>query len=157
MKHPMRFLLPVAAALLLSLECAPVHAANSCSVSATGVSFGNYNPAVTSPTTSTGTISVTCTITAADTITIALSTGSSGSYTARTMLSGTNTLTYNLYLDSAHTEIWGNGMSGTSEESFTIAAGGGGGSFATVHGEIPAQQNPFPGSYSDTITVTVNF
>lgn len=157
MKHPMRFLLPVAAALLLSLECAPVHAVNSCSVSATSVSFGNYNPAATAATTSTGTVTVTCTITTADTITIALSTGSSGSYTPRTMLSGTNTLAYNLYLDTAHTEIWGNGMSGTSEDSFTLPAGAGGGSLATVHGEIPAQQNPFPGTYSDTITVTVTY
>jgi spore coat protein U-like protein len=156
----MRFLLPVAAALLLSLECAPVHAANSCSVSATSVSFGNYNPAATSPTTSTGTIGVNCLISTSDTITVALSTGLSGSYTARTMLSGTNTLTYNLYLNSARTEIWGNGTGGTSEFSDTIAGGtgGGGGGFATtVFGEIPAQQNPFPGSYSDTITVTVNF
>ncbi len=153
----MRFLLPVTAALLLSLKCAPVHALSlGCSASATGVSFGTYNPEATLPTYSNGSIVVSCSLTLLDTITVALSTGSSGSYTARTMLSGTNTLTYNLYLDHAHTEIWGNGTGGTSEYSTTVLVGAGAVTIA-AYGEIPAQQNPIPGSYTYTITVTVNY
>lgn len=57
---------------------------------------------------------------------------------------------------TGHTEIWGNGTGGTSENSFTIPAGPEGTS-TPVFGETPAQQTPFPGSYTDTIMVTVTF
>lgn len=45
---------------------------------------------------------------------VTLSTGISGTYAARTMVSGPNTLTYNMYVDTARTQIWGDGSPGTS-------------------------------------------
>src|ERR1700752_3006161 len=97
-------------ALLLALLPGVAEAAATCSVSATSVVFGAFNPfgpAVTS----TGTISVTCSGgTASSPYTIALSTGS-GTYAQRYMNS---TLKYNLYTSSAYTTVWGDGTGGSS-------------------------------------------
>lgn len=146
--------------------------AASCSVSATGVAFGAYNHLSGSPLDSTGTVTVQCTgggLLSAKNVsyTIQLNAGSSGSFSPRKLASGANLLDYNLYRNSARTTIWGNGSGGTS----TV-----GGSFTlgncvlfllcsdetesrnhTVYGRIPASQNVPAGSYSDTITVTVNY
>src|ERR1700716_462215 len=101
---PTRALLAAMAVLLSPLA----HAlAITCSVSATNVSFGVYNPLSVTGLSSTGSVTATCLNVLTPTpITIALSTGSSGSYAARRMQSGANTLTYNLYLDAAQTQIW---------------------------------------------------
>jgi spore coat protein U-like protein len=133
----------------------------SCSVSATGVSFGTYNPVSPSALASTGSVTVSCSANGSgtDAATIALSTGSSGTYAARTMQSGTSTLSYNLYDNAAETMIWGNGNGASVIYNFTISIQGSGTyqTTATVYGLIPAGQNVAPGSYTDTITVTVSY
>jgi spore coat protein U-like protein len=142
--------------------CAPAHAAvTSCTVTATSVAFGTYTPLTPAPLTSTGTISLICTVTTRkNTVTIDLSTGASNSFAPRTLTSAANSLNYNLYLDAALTQIWGNGTGSSLEDSFTITRTRGTNqtsATATVFGAVAALQDPFPGSYSDTITVTVNF
>src|SRR5689334_22391696 len=93
----------VFAALFLALA-APRAAEAACTISAgAAVSFGNYDWTVATPTDTVGTMTYTCTTTAL----VFLSTGSSGSYTTRTMLSGANVLNYNLYTDAARTQVWG--------------------------------------------------
>jgi spore coat protein U-like protein len=151
----------VAAALLLAVAGPPARAVilGTCTVSAVGVSFGNYNPVATTALTSTGQVTVNCStafVFGTTAITIDLSTGASNTYTARTMLSGTNTLTYNLYQNAADTVIWGNGTGGSSAYDGNIT-GAQPTLQVTVYGQIPALQNPVPGSYTDTITVTVNY
>jgi spore coat protein U-like protein len=87
--------------------------------------------------------------------TVALSTGN-GSYTQREMKSGSHILDYNIYTNSGHTTIWGNGSSGNSTNSGSFTASGGNTSF-TAYGEVPAQAGPASGSYTDSITVTVTY
>lgn len=151
------------AALVALIACGfvatPARAAitGTCTASATGVSFGTYNLLSATPLTSTGTVTVNCSgatkITGNNSVTVELSTGQSGTFTARSL--GAN-FGYNLYQDSAHTEIWGDGTGGSTIYTGSITNGQD--EFtATVYGEIPAQQNPAPGSYTDTITVTVNY
>lgn len=134
-------------------------AASHCSVSANNYSFGNYDPMSSLPTNVTGTnlISVTCNGNGSSTITVDLSTGSSGVYfPSRQMNSAftTDVVNYNLYTDASLTTVWGDGTGGTGNVVIPYAMGV---SNFTVYGLIPAQQNIGAGSYADTITVTVTF
>jgi spore coat protein U-like protein len=72
------------------------------------------------------------------------------------MANGTDMLSYNLYTDAGHTMIWGDGSGGTSTNSFGGLISLGSTSF-TVYGRVPKGQYPMPGSFTDTITVTVTY
>lgn len=139
-------------------------AVTSCSVSVTGVAFGVYNPLSAAPASSTGSILVNCTLLSGaavnDAISVTLTTGSSGSYAARSMTSGSSTLNYNIYFSPAYQQIWGNGTGGSYYGVATLPlspAAPTGVATGTFYGQIPAQQDVTPGSYSDTIVVTVNY
>ncbi|HEX7727175.1 MAG TPA: spore coat U domain-containing protein [Rhizomicrobium sp.] len=142
-----------ASALLL-----PVPAQALCTsfgVSATALDFGVYDPAGTAATQSTGSVTVECGIGVLPSFTIALSKGH-GSYTQRAMAGTAGMLNYNLYADAAHMTVWGDGNDGTVTQGLSglIALGS---TKYTVYGLAPAGQYPAPDTYSDLITVTVNF
>lgn len=139
--------------------CLPI--ACSCSVSATPVAFGSFNPLPGTVHNATGTVTVSCNALAGILVpyTIALSTGN-GTYASRRMLSGTRNLYYNLYSDTNHTTIWGDGTGGSSlvSGSVTLAALSSFSIPVTVYGRIVAGQNTLvPGLYTDTITVTLTY
>ena len=129
------------------------HAA-SCQVSATAVRFGNYDPLSAVPRNRVGHLTVNCH--GAGTFVAALSTGRSGSYTPRYMLSGTSTdqLDYSLYTNVARTTIWGDGTGGTQTVSQAFNNNR---TRLAVYAQVPAQQNVTPGTYTDNITATVTF
>jgi len=145
---------------LAMLFSAGAHAlVSSCTVSASGVAFGIYDPTVAIATFSSATIGVNCVVSGAtghNPVTIAFDTGSSGTFTSRTMLNGTDVLNYNLYIDAAYTLVWGDG-SGLSLTHTQFVTPGKPSFSATVYGMIPALQTPGSGTFSDTITVTVSF
>jgi spore coat protein U-like protein len=147
----------VVAAALLAAPLA-VSPARACTISATGVPFGAYNPQTAGADDGTGTVNLACP-TAVTAPVVALSTGQSGTYAARRMTSGAYNLTYNLYTSSARTTIWGNGTGGSVTQ--TLSGGtlsGGTRNFSrSIFGRIPALQNVGAGSYSDTIILTVTF
>lgn len=158
MRNPLnrRLLCPLAGMLLLSTHLYAI----DCNLSVTGVAFGTHNTISGNPTDSTGTISVTCSGAISDSVsyTLKLSAGN-GSQTNRYMLSGSNNLYYNLYVDSGYYQIWGDGTGSTSISgaSYTLTS-----TSETrnhpVYGRIPAAQISVPaGSYSDTLVVTVEF
>jgi spore coat protein U-like protein len=66
---------------------------------------------------------------------------------------GANTLSYNLYTTAANTTIWGDGTAGTvflnPDNSNGLTAPGI--TTLVVHGLIPAQALPPPGTYTDTV------
>jgi spore coat protein U-like protein len=149
----------LAAALALSPQQV-LAVGETCTAQASGVTFGIYDPFNSTPTDATGTVSVTCSgvVGVAVSYTILLSPGGSGSYAARTVTSGASTLTYNLYTSAAHAVVWGDGSAGTSTISDSYLFNGG--SITRdypVYGRILAAQNATVGTYSDTITVTVNY
>ena len=139
--------------------------AATCSVTASTLAFGTYDPLSGTPTDSTTTLNVSCTKGApsSETVnyTIALSTGS-GSYVNRTMSSGSQVMNYNLYTTNARTTVWGDGTGATvtSSNSFSLTT-----STPTrnrnhtVYGRIPAGQDVGAGGYltGTPITVTVTF
>lgn len=136
---------------------------SSCSVSATSVNFGNYNVFNPSPTDGTGTVSVTCTVLLVGLLVsyqVSLDQGSNGSYFPRKMQKtvGSGTLDYNLYIDNARQNIWGDGTSNTSVQSVSalLQVGTYNHTF-DVYGRIPAGQNVTVGTYNDVITVTIDY
>ena len=152
--------------LLTALLFAPAAdaAVSSCTVSATGPAFGNYNPMQGTSLTTTGTVTTVCVVTShRNTITISLSPGHSGNFARQmtTLFGGTTyTLSYNLFLDAANTQIWGDGTGGSVLDTVTLTRHGNNNTIttdSTVYGTILALQNPVPGAYTDTIVVSVNF
>lgn len=131
----------------------------SCTVTATGVSFGNYNPLSSSDTDSTGSVRVRCTLLAAlaGSYTIDLSTGSSGSYTQRTLRKGASNLGYNLYTNATRSQIWGDGTGGSLDVARSFFALLIVDQTTTIYARIRPAQNVSGGVYSDTITVTVTY
>jgi spore coat protein U-like protein len=126
---------------------------NDCIVGATNVAFGSSAGPLSSAISANGTISVQCTN--GDAYEVSLSSGNSGSLANREMKSvAGNLVNYQLYLDAAHTMPWGDGTSGSSA---SVGTGSGAVQSLTVYGVVPAQTSAAPGSYSDTITATINF
>jgi spore coat protein U-like protein len=153
--------LGVIAALVLP---AAAQAAVSCQVAATGPAFGIYSPTNTAATVANGTLTATCTLTGGTTTSVTLtssySTGSSGTFSSRVMLSGTSRLSYNLYYDAAYTQIRGDGTGGsqTGSASMTLTRATPTQQVeSTIYGRVTARQDVAPGTYTDTITITVTY
>ena len=122
----------------------------TCSSSVGSLAFGTYAGASRN---AQSTLSLTCSSGTA--YTIALSTGSNFSGGTRRMKSAVNQfINYALYSDSARLVPWGTGASGGS----TVGGSGTGSAQSlTIYGTAPAATVPSPGSYSDSVVVTVTY
>jgi spore coat protein U-like protein len=130
----------------------------TCSATATALPFGTYVPGA-GALTSNSTISVKCTKNTGYTIALNAGTSSGGTLAQRLMASGANRLQYNLYTSGAFTTVFGDGT-GTTQTSAGTGAGIATANTLTVFGQLPdsaTNQAAIPGSYSDTITVTVTY
>ena len=132
---------------------------NNCTISASAVAFGSYDPIVANKSADlqgTGTVTTTCTNGASVTVTLGQGSnpaqGSTDDVPLRQMASGTNKLSYFLYQDENRTTVWGN-TSGTGKSD----TGTGSASELTIYGKVPQNQNVPAGSYSDTVVATVTF
>ena len=125
----------------------------SCTInSASTLNFGSIG-VLTAAVNQTSTLQVQCTNTTPYNIGLDVGTGTGATVAVRKMTSGANTVNYSLYSDSGRTTVWGNTV-GTD----TVAATGSGASQSyTVYGRVTAQTTPAPGTYSDTVTVTVTY
>ncbi len=143
--------------VLLLLVPTTGHAA--CSVSASGVAFGTYNPLSASPAHFSGSVTYTCAAgSGSSPFTIALSSGGSGSFMGRSMSNGITSMAYQLYLDAADTMIWGDGTGGSSVYTGTADVPvSGGGAAIPVYGLIAAHLAVSPGSYTDVIVATISY
>jgi spore coat protein U-like protein len=136
-------------AVLAFLFVATPSRAATCTVSPQNLSFGLYDPLGGSASDTVSTINVTCDAETA--FEVSLGTGS-GSYAARTMTAGPDTMVYNLYIDPQRTLVWGDGMGGSN----TVGAVSADRDF-TVYARAPAGQNLRPGSYADSVSITVTY
>lgn len=159
----------ISAAALLALGMigpVPAHAATeqttftvsatvvaACAVSASNLSFGNYNPTLGTPNDNQTSLLVTCTNGAGYNVGLDVGAGSGATTAERKMTHSSNTLLYTLYRDSNRTLVWGDSVG-----SNTLASTGTGAQqTVNVYGRIAAAQAAPAGAYSDTITVTVTF
>ncbi len=123
----------------------------NCGLTATNMAFGNVG-LLTQPLSAQNQITVLCTATTP--YTLGLNNGLNGaSPGARQMANGTNLVTYAIYMDSGHSQLWGS--SGPS--SVQSSAGTGGNQYFNGYGQVPAQSTPTPGPYSDTIVATLTY
>jgi spore coat protein U-like protein len=147
-------LLILIALVIGTLYASDAHA-QACTISATSVNFGSYNVFNGSPTDSTGTVTYRCNGSAHN-ITIGLTQGASASFNQRQMQKGSESLTYNLFVDASRTNIWGDGTSGTSVYSLANPPNNTNVNL-TVYGRVTAGQDVSAGSFSDTVTAVINF
>ena len=147
------FPLLVLSALLHATPATASDSGNTCSLSIAPLIFGNYNPLDTQDTTTQTTLEIDCK--EAVDLTIALSTGQSGSYTARSMVGPHGVqLHYNLYTHHSAQTIWGDGTGNTTTYSHTNNPH----LRKAIFGILPAGQNQISaGHYEDTIVVTVTY
>lgn len=125
---------------------------SSCSASASNLVFSTTSFFATNND-ATSTINVTCTNTTP--YHVRLNGGNAGATdpAQRKMSLGANQITYGLYRDAGRTLGWG------STDGVDTASGSGTASPIphTVYGRIPPQPSQPPGTYTDTIVVTVSF
>ncbi len=127
----------------------------TCNLSTTPLDFGTLS-GLTTAQAATGQIGITCTRGA--NYVISLSNGINGglSPTSRKMVSvGSpgSVITYGIYRDAAHVQPWGQTV---GSDTFS-GVGTGLQQNVSAYGYLPAQGNPAPASYSDTVVVTVNY
>lgn len=132
--------------------------AQSCSVSATAGSFGPYDPQAVAPTDTTATVTVACqgVVVLLLPYTVTLSAGSSGTVTARSLISGSYALNYQVFSNVGRTTVWGDGTGGANGVAGSILLG-----VLTVtqtqtaYARIAASQRVAPGSYQDMLLLTI--
>jgi spore coat protein U domain-containing protein, fimbrial subunit CupE1/2/3/6 len=145
-----------AALVMLAVLACPAAAAAQCTISTTAVNFGAYDVFAAAPRDSTGSVTYNCLLPLS--VQITLTRGSSASFAPRTLTKGAETLGYNLYLNSGRSAIWGDGTGGTGIYSGTVSLFQLGTNIVvTVFGRISALQDVAGGSYTDTVTATINF
>jgi spore coat protein U-like protein len=125
---------------------------STCSVGAGSLAFGNYDPTAASNVDQAGTFQVTCT--KGTSATVGLDTGSNASGSTRRMTDGTDFLSYELFKETARTNVWGNAGAGLVA---LAAAPSNAAQTVTVYGRISGSQDVRAGSYSDTVVITVTF
>jgi spore coat protein U-like protein len=122
----------------------------TCTVTATAIAFGNYTGAINNVT---GTIRVTCANGRAYNVALSAGTSTGATVTTRKMTGPAGALlSYGLYSDAGHTVNWGN----SAATNWVTGTGNGAAQQITVYAQLPAGQYVAPGSYTDTITVTVS-
>jgi spore coat protein U-like protein len=124
-----------------------------CEVTATDLAFGTYTAQGGTPVQATTLLRTTCT--PGTTYNVGLNEGTSpgASVNQRKMVSGAQSLNYQLYSDSARSTIWGN----TTGTDTVTGVGTGLAVDHTVFGAVPAAQVVPAGDYQDTITVRIYY
>jgi len=142
----------------------------SCTITVGSLVFGVYEPTLASDINTS--VSASCSLNKTGLgvpnppVTVSLGAGGSNTALQRTMsrAGGSGTLNYNLYSSSNYQTIWGAGAVGSSTPSVTKTFSPANTQTQTlsltfdIFGRIPAQQlNVIPGTYSDTVSVLVDW
>ena len=131
---------------------------SSCIVTGGTLNFGSaIDPTSASvPIDSSTSVTVVCTATTpyAVSLNAGLNAGGASNFSARSVKNGVKTLGYQLYADSLRTTVWGDG---TSASSTVPGTGTGSNQTLTVYGRLPSVTGAIPGTYTDTVTVTVTY
>jgi spore coat protein U-like protein len=126
--------------------------ANCKITSVSDVNFGAYDVFSTAPNINgVGSLSIRCT--GGSSAIVKLSHGLSHTFAPRTLRSGSNLLSYNLYTSATRSIVWGDGTGGTS----VMSVGKNHSDNLDVFGSIPEGQDAAVGFYTDNIIVTINF
>jgi spore coat protein U-like protein len=129
-----------------------------CYVSGALLNFGNSLDPVAgaTPVDASSTLSVQCTNTTAWSVALdaGSNAGGAANFASRTLKNGASSLAYQLYLNAGRTTVWGDGTGGSSPVTGT---GTGATQSLTVYGRLPSMAGAIPGTYTDTVTVTITY
>ena len=155
-----RLVLFVAMAFAATLALARPTAAQICTASATPLTFGTYDPFASGPSDITASGAGACR--AVTPVAVAYANqldGGAGGVANRRLSSGVGTLNYQLYVDAARSQVWGDGGAGsvTVNDAYGLAALATANRSYTVYGRIQARQMVAPGAYTDVVTVLVAY
>jgi spore coat protein U-like protein len=154
------------AVALFALLAATDSMGGACSVNATSMAFGTYEPLTFAgklasvDRTADAAVTVVCTaISSGGSYTIALGPSTQGNSIVPRYLahdaSGQG-MAFNVYLDAAYSSVWGDGFTG-NVMSGTIPSGDSTSSHS-VFGKVPAGQSALmAGSYSGALTMTITY
>ena len=130
-----------------------------CEITSVGdVEFAGTDLIAKSEPTATGTIQVKCSDGQAYSVGLGAGTGADASVTERKMTraGGEETISYSLYRDASHTQVWGDTIEGTP--NVVTGTGTGASQSYTVYGKVIAPQSPpAAGTYSDSVAITVTY
>jgi spore coat protein U-like protein len=148
-------------AAILFLLSAPANGqpAPRCSLSTTGVSFGEIQFATRTNLTATGAIVISCVGNGSVDYVLSLGPGVNSQFTPRLMplLGGTgaDNLPYNLYSETALSSIWGNGFGVTTVVNGRLRLGPIGILPLPIYGRVETPRGPMAGEYVDTVIATL--
>jgi len=125
-----------------------------CTIETRPLSFGTYDPEANAELNAVAQVIYTCD-NQAKKIRIEMTTGFANQFD-RYMTAGQDHLNYNIYLDSTHHTIWGQGLYGT-DVYYENNPPNGTPVIVLAYGRIPPRQDPPPGQYFDAVTVRVLF
>jgi len=152
----MRILLAV---LAFAFFVAAPARAQSCSVSATTMSFAPYNAYSGLTVDATSMVTMTCTglLFIGVAYEVRLDGGQEANIAARKMRQGAtaNKLAYQIYLNSGYSTVWGDGVQGSSFSGTMLLGLFSRTQTRTVYGRIPASQQVNSGNYSDGPVMTI--
>jgi len=141
----------------LALTAGPVHADIQCSIgSVSPVTFPVYDVFRGVPTDAQGSVTYSCRGVGQRTVTIDLSAGGAGQFNPRQMRASSEALAYNLFLDAGGGTIWGDGTGGTARYG-PFQPPNNSPVVVPIFGRIPPGQNAAPGTYTDSVLLTLNF
>ena len=127
-----------------------------CLVNTNDVSFGIYDTFSRAPLDATGRVTVVCDGDFTFSVKLDQGQNSTGSFNPRVLRAAAaeEGLNYNLFVDSARQNIWGDGTGNTFVNTGTANRVP---SPFTVYGRIPARQKVSTGSYLDQVNVIVEW
>ncbi len=147
--------IPLAAAILLVMSAAGARA-QVCTAMATMVAFGTYDPTSPAPTDSIGNVTIACSGTGSQPVSYKIMLAQPGA--ARRLAGAGQAADYQLYMDAAHTQVWGDCTGKTSCVTGTVVPGR-----STVrhnypiYARIPARQLTRPGGLSDMVMLVMSY
>lgn len=131
---------------------------SACTVSGGLLNFGAaIDPlAAALPVDASASLTVVCTNTTPYSVALdaGVNAGGAANFGSRAMKSGSDLLAYQLYTNAARNIVWGDGSGGSSSAAGT---GSGSSQTLTIYGRLPSLSGVVPGSYSDTVTVTISY
>ena len=138
--------------------------ATVCTISASAIAFGTYDPVAGAGNDSTATVQVTCVPGVGDplttTYTLTIAGTGTGNDATRSIASGAQRLYFQVYKDASRSTVWGNGStsgagvgSGVTSAATAVPAV----RSHTVYARAAAGQNVAPGTYAGTLLATIGY
>lgn len=117
------------------------------------ITFAAYVPDATADNDGATTVSVRCTKDTPVTIAMNAGQGAGATEAARILTSPDDTLEYSLYTDSSRSDVWGSGAAAVGFNGDGLLST----TSLNVYGRIEAGQDVTPGSFTDSVTVTLTY